>query len=50
MQAVSYDRLDYSLNCFADFCDKGNRLAKNIYNYSDSLPSLKVGDIEESTV
>lgn len=50
MKAVSYDRLDYSLNCFADFCDKGNRLAKNIYNYIDSLPSLKVGDIEESTV
>ena len=50
MKGVSYDRLDYFLNCFADFCDKGNRLAKNIYNYIDSLPSLKVGDIEESTV
>lgn len=50
MKAVSYDKLDYFLNCFADFCDKGNRLAKNIYNYVDSLPSLKVGDIEESTV
>lgn len=50
MKGMSYDRLDYSLNCFADFCDKGNRLAKNIYNYIDSLPSLKVGDIEESTV
>lgn len=50
MKGVSYDRLDYSLNCFADFCDKGNRLAKNIYNYIDSLSSLKVGDIEESTV
>lgn len=50
MEAVSYYRLDYFLNCFADFCDKGNRLAKNIYNYIDSLPSLKVGDIEESTV
>lgn len=50
MEAVSYDRLDYFLNCFADFCDKGNRLAKNIYNYIDSLPNLKVGDIEESTI
>lgn len=50
MKGVSYDRLDYFLNCFADFCDKGNRLVKNIYNYIDSLPSLKVGDIEESTV
>ena len=50
MKGVSYDRLDYSLNCFADFCDNGNRLAKNIYNYIDSLPSLKVGDIEESAV
>lgn len=50
MEAVSYDRLDYFLNCFADFCDKGNRLVKNIYNYIDSLPSLKAGDIEESTV
>lgn len=50
MKGVSYDRLDYFLNCFANFCDKGNRLAKNIYNYIDSLPSLKVGDIEESTV
>lgn len=50
MKAVSYNRLDYFLNCFADFCDKGNRLAKNIYNYIDSLPSLKVGDVEESTV
>lgn len=50
MKGVSYDRLDYSLNCFADFCDKGNRLAKNIYNYIDSLPNLKVEDIEESTI
>jgi hypothetical protein len=50
MKAVSYDRLDYFLNCFADFCDKGNRLAKNIYNYIDSLPNLKVDDIEESTI
>lgn len=50
MKAVSYDKLDYFLNCFADFCDNGNRLVKNIYNYIDSLPSLKVGDIEESTV
>lgn len=50
MEAVSYDRLDYFLNFFADFCDKGNRLVKNIYNYIDSLPSLKVDDIEESTV
>lgn len=50
MKGVSYDKLDYFLNCFADFCDKGNRLAKNIYNHIDSLPSLKVGDIEESTV
>lgn len=50
MKAVSYDKLDYFLNCFADFCDKGNRIAKNIYNYIDSLPNLKVGDIEESTV
>ena len=50
MKAVSYDRLDYFLNCFADFCDKGNRFAKNIYNYIDSLPNLKVGDIEESDV
>lgn len=50
MKGVSYDRLDYFLNCFADFCDKGNRIAKNIYNYIDSLPNLKVGDIEESTV
>ena len=50
MKAVSYDKLDYFLNCFADFCDKGNRLAKNIYNYIDSLPNLKVEDIEESTI
>lgn len=50
MEAVSYDRLDYFLNCFADFCDKGNRLAKNIYNYIDSLPNLRVEDIEESTI
>lgn len=50
MKAVSYDKLDYFLDCFADFCDKGNRIAKNIYNYIDSLPNLKVGDIEESTV
>lgn len=50
MENVSYDKLDYFLNCFADFCDKGNRLAKNIYNYIDSLPNLKVGDIEESAV
>lgn len=50
MKAVSYDRLDYFLNCFADFCDKGNRLAKNIYNYIDSLPNIGVKDIEESTV
>lgn len=50
MKAVSYDKLDYLLNCFAVFCDKGNRLAKNIYNYIDSLPNLKVDDIEESTV
>ena len=50
MKAVSYDKLDYFLNCFADFCDKGNRIAKNIYNYIDSLPNLKVGDIEESAV
>lgn len=50
MKGVSYDKLDYFLNCFADFCDKGNRLAKNIYNYIDSLPNLKVDDIEESTI
>ena len=50
MKAVSYDKLDYFLNCFADFCDKGNRLAKNIYNYIDSLPNLKVEDIEENTI
>ena len=50
IKAVSYDRLDYFLNCFADFCDKGNRLVKNIYNYIDSLPNLKVDDIEESTI
>lgn len=50
MKTVSYDRLDYFLNCFADFCDTGNRLAKNIYNYIDSLPNLKVDDIEESTI
>lgn len=50
MKAVSYDRLDYFLNCFTDFCDKGNRLAKNIYNYIDSLPNLKVEDNEESII
>lgn len=50
MKAVSYDKLDYFLNCFDDFCDKGNRLAKNIYNYIDSLPNIRVKDIEESTV
>ena len=50
MKAVSYDKLDYFLNCFADFCDKGNRLAKNIYNYIDSLPNIRVKAIEESAV
>lgn len=50
MKGVSYDKLDYFLNCFADFCDKGNRLAKNIYNYIDSLPNIRVKAIEESAV
>lgn len=50
MKAVSYDKLDYFLNCFADFCDKGNRIVRNIYNYIDSLSNLKVNDIEESTI
>lgn len=50
MKAVSYDKLDYFLNCFADFCDNGSRIVRNIYNYIDSLPNIRVKDIEESTV
>lgn len=50
MKAVSYDKLDYFLNCFADFCDNGSRIVRNIYNYIDSLPNIGVKDIEESTV
>lgn len=50
MKDVSYDRLDYFLNCFADFCDNGSRIVRNIYNYIDSLPNIRVKDIEESTV
>lgn len=50
MKAVSYDRLDYFLNCFADFCDNGSRIVRNIYNYIDSLPNIRVKGIEESTV
>ena len=47
---IPYDRLDYFLTQFVDVCSDGSKIARNIYNYIDSLPNLKVGDIEESTV
>lgn len=50
MENVSYDRLDSLLTRFVEVCNTSSKFATNIYNYIDSLPSVDVTDVEESTV
>lgn len=50
MKNISYDRLDFFLARFVDICEKAGKIVSNIYQYIESLPSIMVGDIKESTV
>lgn len=50
MENISYDRLDSFLARFKEVCDTSSKFATNIYNYIDSLPSLNISDVEDSTV
>lgn len=50
MENVSYDRLDSLLTRFVEVCNTSSKFVTNIYNYIDSLPSVDVTDVEESTV
>lgn len=50
MENISYDRLDSFLARFKEVCDTSSKFATNIYNYIDSLPSLTISDVEDSTV
>lgn len=50
MENISYDRLDSFLARFKEVCNTSSKFATNIYNYIDSLPSLTISDVEESTV
>ena len=50
MENVSYDRLDSLLTRFVEVCNTSSKFVTNIYNYIDSLPSVDVTDVEESTI
>ena len=50
MENISYDRLDSFLVRFEEVCNTSSKFTANIYNYIDSLPSLTISDVEESTV
>ena len=50
MENMSWDRLDSMLSYFDEICKTSSKLTRNICNYIDSLPSLVVEDVKESTV
>ena len=50
MENISYDRLDSLLAKFVEVCNTSSKFVTNIYNYIDSLPSIDVTEVEESTV
>lgn len=50
MENISSDRLDSFLARFKEVCDTSSKFVTNIYNYIDSLPSVDVTDVEESTI
>lgn len=50
MENISYDRLDSFLAKFEEVCNTSSKFVTNIYNYIDSLPSVDVTDVEESTI
>lgn len=50
MENMSYDRLDSILTRFVGICNTSSKFVTNIYSYIESLPSIDVTDVEESTV